>query len=97
MRSNPNAVRLPVVFLALSLAVSARTGSQPDASSTSPAAGTSTVAHPPGHAAPPAEVFADAASTPLPGTDWTAVASDQDAESGDGSAASVLDGDLVTD
>jgi galactose oxidase len=96
MRSNPNAVRLPMVLLALSLVVTACTGPQP-VGPTPPAAGTSTVVHPPGHVAPPAEVFADAASTPLPRTDWTAVASDQDARSGDGSAASVLDGDLVTD
>ena len=101
MRSNPNAVRFPLIFLALSLVVTACTGPQ-TLLATTPAARGSSGLHPSGHIAPPAGVVADAtsdptgATTPLPRTGWTASASDEEAGSANGRAANVLDGDLDT-
>jgi galactose oxidase len=109
MRSNPNAVRFPLIFLALSLVVTACTAPQPGAPTTSASSGGSSGVHPPGHIAPPPEVFAGAATdssgvitpaaastTPLPRTGWTATASDEETGSSNGTAANVLDGNLTT-
>jgi galactose oxidase len=112
MRSNPNAVRLPLIVLALSVVVTACTGTGspglPADALSGAHTGAPSSAHPPGHIAPAAEDAAEprfpgavilpaaVAETPLPRTGWTASASDEETARENGRAANVLDGSLTT-